>query len=211
MLHPTRLSLMSGATPQAAPGYRKLVEGYTSQVRVCTLCYNVLAAALHWGTGGSGGGGSGFCGGGGGFCGFASLNLRTSTTARRVKHFTSHQGLTRSPAAAAAAAAAGSPPSTRCVVAAPSASTRAPSERAMEHSTAPVTPAPLAAAATASPASESAPVKQPLAEPAERERGRERSRQMSCALPLHAVSPIPNAAREARRMQREKLLLLSAL
>jgi hypothetical protein len=38
MLHPTRLSLsMSGATPQAAPGYRKLVEGYTSQVHVCEL------------------------------------------------------------------------------------------------------------------------------------------------------------------------------
>jgi hypothetical protein len=38
MLHPTRLSLftllMSGATPQAAPGNRKRVEGDTSQVCV---------------------------------------------------------------------------------------------------------------------------------------------------------------------------------
>jgi hypothetical protein len=31
MLHPTRLPLStSGANPQAAPGYRKLVERYTS-------------------------------------------------------------------------------------------------------------------------------------------------------------------------------------
>ena len=40
LLHPTRLSLsMSGATPQAAPGYRKLVEWYTSQVCVCELSW----------------------------------------------------------------------------------------------------------------------------------------------------------------------------
>jgi hypothetical protein len=38
MLHPTRLSLStSGATPQAAPGYRKLVEWYISQEHVCEL------------------------------------------------------------------------------------------------------------------------------------------------------------------------------
>jgi hypothetical protein len=38
MMHPTRLSLsMNGATPQAAPGYRKLVEWCTSQVCVYEL------------------------------------------------------------------------------------------------------------------------------------------------------------------------------
>jgi hypothetical protein len=38
MLHPTSLDLStSGATPQAAPGYHKLVEWHTSHVCVCAL------------------------------------------------------------------------------------------------------------------------------------------------------------------------------
>ena len=47
MLHPTRLSLStSGATPQAAPGYRKLVEWYTSQVCVCELSWKCPPAVV---------------------------------------------------------------------------------------------------------------------------------------------------------------------
>ena len=47
MLHPTRLSLStSGATPQAAPGYRKLVEWYTSQVCLCELSWLARPAVV---------------------------------------------------------------------------------------------------------------------------------------------------------------------
>jgi hypothetical protein len=53
MLHPTRLFLStSGATPQAASGYHKLVEWYTSQVCVCELSWQCPpcggAEGVHW-------------------------------------------------------------------------------------------------------------------------------------------------------------------